>query len=255
MDLRWLFVATLPNSGSTAFARLLETAPDAISIGPRAEGQWLSPALSAPHLRWDPDAPIDLYEARDLWQAAAVAAAGDRATALVVEKSPPNLCRMRPLLAAFTPAPHRLVRFTRDPVAVCASWARRYPPEVIADVFEPTAGRPIETEAAYFRSLGENCGRRFAMLDDLADMADLTIRYEDLAADPGPLLARLAALEPVLLDVDLDADLEVKHYPRQSFRDFNAEQADGLNAQQVAWVGEGLAPYAASVRAFGYAAS
>ena len=44
-DVEWLFVLTFPNGGSAALAKLLLTAPDAVSLTGKAEGQWLIPSL------------------------------------------------------------------------------------------------------------------------------------------------------------------------------------------------------------------
>ena len=160
--LSWLFVATLPNSGSTALAGFLDSAPRAVKLAPDGEGQGLVPEMSAPARRWDPATPLDFGLVRAVWIDRALRAGpGPR---LVIEKSPPNLCRFRALLAAFADMPSTVIRFTRDPYAVCASWARRYPPGMLARDWHPELAGRMTGEAAYFRTLGGHCGKQIALL-------------------------------------------------------------------------------------------
>lgn len=58
-DVHWMFVATLPNSGSTALAMLLATAPRAVTLNKNGEGQWLTTEMSREGKRWDPAYKLD----------------------------------------------------------------------------------------------------------------------------------------------------------------------------------------------------
>jgi hypothetical protein len=99
-----LLVLNFPNGGSTAFAKLLLTAPGTIRLHENAEGHWLLPTLCADKLRWDPELAFDPAEVRDVWtrtaweQCQLVGIRSDEA--LVIEKSPHNMCRYRRLLSA-----------------------------------------------------------------------------------------------------------------------------------------------------------
>jgi hypothetical protein len=258
--LSWLFVATLPNSGSTALAGLLDSAPRAVRLTARGEGQWLVPEMCAPGRRWDPAAALDLGRVRRVWvrRARAIgrgreAGAGAR---LVIEKSPPNLCRFRPLLAAFDGMPVRALRFTRDPYAVCASWARRYPPAKLARDWAPEfpaelAGR-LGDETAFFRALGAICGQRMRLLAGLEDCVDADLSYEALTADPAAAAAALVAAFPLLAGLDPQAAVAVKDYAPQRLRNMNAAQLAALTPRQLAAITDGLRPHAAAVTALGY---
>jgi hypothetical protein len=250
--LAWLFVATLPNSGSTALASLLDSAPRAGRLHPRGEGQWLVPALVAPGTRWNPDARVDLGLVRAVWldRALALEPVAGSGRRLVVEKSPPNLCRFRALVGAFSDMPVHVVRFTRDPYAVCASWAGRYDPAKIADVWdEPRAADDL----AFHRLLGDICGRRMAMLAALADLSDADVAYEAFTDDPAAGLARLVAAVPDLAGADPGAVVAVKDYAPQTLRNMNTEQVACLSAAEMVAVTEGLRPHASAIEALGYA--
>jgi len=248
--LAWLFLATLPNSGSTAFANLLGSAPHAAKLHRRGEGQWLVPELSAPARRWNPDAPVDFALVRSVWLDRALSLGpGPR---LVVEKSPPNICRLRPLVAAFADMPIRVVRFTRDPYAVCASWAKRYDPARMAEVWGETLAEP-EDATGFHRRLGDICGRRMALLAGLADVSDADVAYEALADDPAAVLARLVTAVPLLAGADPAAVVKVKDYAPQPLRNMNREQIARLTPAEKAAITEGLRPHAAAIKALGYA--
>jgi hypothetical protein len=154
--LQWLLVLNFPNGGSTAFAELLLTAPGTIRLHPTVEGQWLLPALCADKLRWDPGHAFDPIEVRDVWirtaleQCRLVGIRSDEA--LVIEKSPPNMCRYHHLLGALKGMRTTVVVFTRDPYATCASWHRRYGPRDIARTWG-WPGRERKTSKRIFRRL------------------------------------------------------------------------------------------------------
>lgn len=248
--LSWLFVATLPNSGSTALAGLLDSAPLTVRLTARGEGQWLLPDMCAPGRRWDPDAPLDLERVRRIWTRHALEAGGG--PRLVIEKSPPNLCRFRALLAAFADMPVRVLRFTRDPYAVCASWARRYSPAKIVHDWAPEFAGRLDDEAAFFRALGAICGQRMRLLAGLEDCSDLDLSYEALTEDPAAAAAALAAAFPLLAGLDPQASVAVKDYAPQRLRNMNAGQVATLSPAQMAAITEGLGPHVAAVTALGY---
>lgn len=256
--LSWLFIATLPNSGSTALAGLLDSAPRAIRLTARGEGQWLVPEMCAPGRRWDPAAELDLGRVRRVWVrrareiGRAREAGAGAGTRLVIEKSPPNLCRFRPLLAAFAGMPVRALRFTRDPYAVCASWARRYPPAKIARDWAPELTGRLGDETAFFQALGAICGQRMRLLAGLEDCVDADLSYEALTEDPVAAAATLVAAFPLLAGLDPQAAVAVKDYAPQRLRNMNAAQLAALTPRQVAAITDGLRPHAAAVTALGY---
>lgn len=248
--LSWLFVATLPNSGSTALAGFLDSAPRAVKLAPDGEGQWLVPELSAPARRWDPATPVDYALVRAVWVDRALRAGPG--PLLVIEKSPPNLCRFRALLAAFDDMPTTVLRFTRDPYAVCASWSKRYRPQALARQWDPDLGARMGSEADYFRTLGAICGERMALLAGLGDLGGIDIAYERLTDSPEAAIAALTAAVPLLAGVDAGATVKVKDYAPQGLENMNAAQTARLTPAQIAEISRGLAPHAAAIEALGY---
>ncbi len=246
----WLFIATLPNSGSTALAGLLASAPGAVTLTERAEGHGLIPQFSAPGRRWDPNAPMDLGLVRAVWIDRALRLGGPGC--LVVEKSPPNLCRFRRVLDAFGDMPTSVLRFSRDPYAVCASWAKRYSPDQIVAEWDPALAGRLGDADAFYAALGGICGRRMAMLAELGDVSDVDVTYEALTENPGDGAARLAAAVPRLAGIDPNAVVAVKDYAPQTIRNMNAEQIATLSDRQIERIGFGLRPYAPALERLGY---
>lgn len=247
-SLSWLFVATLPNSGSTALANILDSAPRAIKLTRTAEGQWLVPQMRGTR-RWDPRHRLDLDLVRAVWLDRALKVSG-AAPRLVIEKSPPNLSRFRNLVAAFRGMPTHVVRFSRDPYAVCASWSKRYGPRALSQDWGHSGA--LDGEEGFYRALGGLCGQRMALLADLGDISDVDIAYEALTDDPRGSLDRLVAAVPMLEGADPAATVEVKDYAPQALRNMNEAQIAKLTAAQIDAITEGLAPNAAAVEALGY---
>lgn len=248
--LHWLFIATLPNSGSTAFAKMVSSSPVSVSLNDRAEGQWLLPGLCEDGKRWDPDLPVDWKRVRRVWMGKI---RGKRqGPAVVLEKSPANLCRFRNLLAAFSDMETTPIRLTRDPYAVCASWDKRYGAERIKQGWHPELGDSLRTVDGYFRALGALCGERMAMLAGLEGIVAATFSYEEVTMQPETAAARLLAICPALRRVDGRVEVAVKDYAKAGLRNMNEEQIALLDAQQIAWITEGLVPHAAALEKLGY---
>ena len=253
VDVRWLFVACLPNGGSTALAKMLDGASAAFLLTPSGEGQWLVPELSAEGRRWDPNLPVNYARVRRVWLSRVALVGGQ---CVVIEKSPPNLCRFGALRAAFTDMQTVAIVMARDPLATCASWAKRYTPATIVRTWHPElAGCRLESDDfAFHEALGDICGRRFAMLVRAAQDAEIVTTYEAIAEAPGTFLARIAEVEPLLSDVDPDLHLSVKDYSAQPFRNLNVDDLARLSPAQVEAVARGLAPHADALAQFGYVA-
>lgn len=129
----WLFIVGVTNSGTTILARLLEQ--HAEIHGLPKEGQFLTRALPRPddfgdgrlwaihpqRYRWtETDDPAPARRSMFDWSWHYAAGPG-----IHLEKSPPNLLRMRWLQAHFVPA--RFIVLTRNPYAVCEGIRRRRP--------------------------------------------------------------------------------------------------------------------------------
>jgi len=246
--IEWLFILTLPNAGSTALYKLLSSASSATSLHPRGEGQWLSARMSAPQRRWNPNYHPNYAVIRAIWLNE-IARRGDGGT-IVIEKSPPNMCRHQPLVAAFSLMKTNVITYTRDPYATCASWHRRYGRSGVA--WEWGFDKQPESEAEYFEALGRLWVERMRMLDNALQIYELNIRYEDLCAAPAATIAKIAARVPGLADANPDILLEVKDYHAQRLTNMNEAQIGALSASQRAFLSAGLRDGASIIEKFGY---
>lgn len=133
----WLFIAGTSNSGTTALTRILARHP-AVRDLPK-EGQFLTDALPRPddlgHDRLWALHP-DIYHRTEAHDAAAALRAKydwsyhyDHRPGVLMEKSPPNLVRLRWLQANFQPS--RFLILVRNPYAVCEGILRRRPDATI----------------------------------------------------------------------------------------------------------------------------
>ena len=248
--LSWLFVATLPNAGSTALAQLLLTGSRVTTLEENGEGQWLTFDARQPSKRWKSRARINYGAMRTLW----LDRLSDRKSRrmLVIEKSPPNLVRMRRVLETFDDMPTRLIRLTRDPYAVCASWAKRYGPSRVAEDWGEPTGEMVWGSREFFTALGRIYGERLKRLAELKRRSSFDLRYEDLTADPVSALEPLKQSEPLLADIDASAKLAVKDYEPRPLENMNERQIGKLTSAQIAGISAGLQPFAEHLPAFGY---
>ncbi len=247
--LRWVLVATLPNSGSTALAQLLASSPEVSLLTGNGEGQWLLPDLSRPVERWRTEAPVNYARLRHVWTRAALRGDGG----VVVEKSPSNLVRLPGLVAALGGAERvSVICLTRDPLAICASWVRRYSREAVASQWLGRAPAGWEDDQVFHEVLGDLCGQRMALLAERARTARLTISYEEVTGQTAQAAGRLRAALPEVGAIDPGAAVSVKDYAAQPLRDMNTEQLARLTDDQAAAIRRGLAPHRAAIAALGY---
>lgn len=254
-DIEWLIILTFPNGGSTAIANLLLTAAGTIALNPRVEGQWLVPAMSAPHSRWDPLSILDYDDIRTQWIEAVRHATANSGTnegaPLVIEKSPPNMCRYRAIVSMLTGMKTDIVVLTRDPYATCASWHLRGGAEQVARNWG-WPGRPPTNEDEYFRALGEIWMTRASYLATARADAIHWIRYEDFSDRPSYVISDLAHRIPRLRTANPNATLLVKDYPPQKIRNMNIDQISALNKIQKTAISSALLQNSELVARFGY---
>ena len=250
-NLEWLLILTMPNSGSTALAKLLLTAKTAQGLNERCEGEWLVPSLSNLRTRWDDNLKISPDRIRARWMAQLNRSATGLPR-LVVEKSPPNMVRIDQLRAMLAPMKTYTLILVRNPLAVCEGWHRRYGKDQLAKTSMPELAN-VDDELEYFRLLGQCWVERGRYLVKQMETALCVVRYEDLVADPTAITSLIAATIPSLRDVRPDASVEVKDYAKQQLKDMNEQQISALSDSQVAAISSGLEPGIDVVTSLGYA--
>lgn len=246
----WLFVLSFPNGGSTALANLLRTSAATVALTANAEGQWLVQEMSRPRDRWREDYHPNYRLVRAVWlaQLREQGAAGK----VVVEKSPPNMGRIRPLLETFSDMRCVVTTLTRDPYATCEGWVRRYLPEDMRRQWAPQVHTASLSRLQLFEFVGDVWGRRAETLLAAASVTDLTLSYEGLCAEPRRHLEPLFAMLPELSDVNTSAVLDVKDYSRGPLQNLNAVQIGRLSGAEVDAISRGLALHEVAVESLGY---
>lgn len=196
----WLFVVGTSNSGSTMLSRLLALHPSIRDLPD--EGQFLTDALACPmkmgHGRtWalkpelfrmiETDDSAAALRCKFDWSRYYAARPG-----ILLEKSPPNILRMRWLQANFAPA--RFIIITRDPYAVCEGIIRRRPDLSIEDAAQQWV------RAHEF------------MFEDLPSIEQhLLVKYEELVDDPASMLGTFESF--LELPAPFDRDLLKHEFP------------------------------------------
>jgi hypothetical protein len=171
---------------------------------------------------------------------------------LVIEKSPPNMCRYRAILRMLAGKKTHIVVLTRDPFATCASWHVRVGAERIASNWG-WVGEPPTDDASYFRALGQIWLRRARYLHGARAQATHWMRYEDVTDRPAEALAALGTRFHRLAAADQGALLAVKDYKLQPLRNMNRDQVAILTPPQICAIASALAEDPALMAQFGYA--
>jgi hypothetical protein len=180
----YLFILSAPYSGSTVLWRLLQTSSQVSALPD--EGQKL------PELRtmmrdkpWDPKTCFDWDLIYHTWHSY-----WDSSKAVLLEKSPPHLCRVATLQAHFQPA--RYILLLRDPLAICEALNRRNGMD-----WTQAAERWI-----HWLRLHLDCRQA------LAGEAFRVLYYEDMVSQPGQSFTALGTWLPSIADVDPFAAIE-----------------------------------------------
>lgn len=247
----WLFLLTPPNSGSTALARLLQTAPGVVCLNQPAEGQWLVPELRRPLARWDPEHEMPYRKIRAVWLSRLKWLA-PRGPVLVIEKTPSNLCRYQDFVQAFATMRPHVVTLIRDPYATISSWESRYPLDVMTSEWGPAGVVVGDSDRERFAYLARVWLERARMLLAARDEAVVNLRYETLCEDLPGSLAMLAEAIPLLGAIDPSSTVEVKDYPSQPIKNMNDRQIDRLNDQQREAITGVLSQDTPTMQALGY---
>ncbi|MBM7070101.1 sulfotransferase [Actibacterium sp. 188UL27-1] len=250
--IHWLFIATLPNSGSTALAQLLASAPAAVSLTSNGEGAWMIPALHGPE-RSNPDLPLNYHQIKAVWTNRIAKKAPK--PCVVVEKSPTNIVRMKEMIAGFAPSQCTLVSLTRDPYAICASWAKRYPgmnTESSWIIDPPQQPKGLNEDEAFYWTVGMICGYRLKFMQHLSDRVDLALSYEGIIEDVPGTADRLKKVCPILDGIEQEVRVKVKDYAPQPLTNMNDRQISKLSPRRIEMITAGLTPFRNAVEAAGY---
>jgi hypothetical protein len=227
----FLFIVTPPFSGSTAIAELLHSSAQIGFLQERAEAQWLVPGLCA-DARWDAGMPVDYASVQASWLARwQQLHAADSGLRVVVEKSPPNMVRLEPLVAQFNDV--SLLANNRDPYANCASILYR-----MHDGGQLSAAQREQQ----LRVLAMHWLLRSARLIELVSRLDIPLlTYEQFCDAPASILGKLNLPRGVAETIDVQTQVRVKDYPMQGIANQNQRQIALLSETEVTTISTVLA--------------
>ncbi len=239
---RFLFIITLPYSGSTAIAKLLNSIPNSMFLQRIGEGQWLVPSLCDKD-RWNPDKAINWKLVRKAWLGIYNTVNQLVGTInVIIEKSPPNMVRIKKLLAVFPNSSCFAVM--RDPYASCSSFLyREYPVEKLAST---------EREAALARIAGMWLLRSRYVMEGIQENDLLFFSYEEFCANTGECIKKVTNICPELGAVDCTSTIKVKDYPAQKIINQNARQIERLSKEDINCVSGVLSAGLEQMDYFGY---
>lgn len=182
MQPSYLFILSPPYSGSTVLWQLLKTSSQVSALPD--EGQKL-PELRAMMREnpWDPNTTFDWDLIARVWHQH-----WSDSKAILLEKSPPHLCRVDVLEQHFQPA--KFVFLMRDPLAICEALHRRNGMD-----WELAAQRWL-----FWLSLHLEASQKRP--------ASHVVYYEDMVTDPGHTFKALGEWFPALQDIKHESAIE-----------------------------------------------
>jgi hypothetical protein len=239
---KFFFILTLAYSGSTALAKILNTAPRSMILTPKAEGQRLVRQLRGKN-RWSANKPVDWETVRQVWldryrQVNELVETVD----VVIEKSPPHLVRAEQLAAQFTRSVSMV--FNRDPYAHCASHLHHHnTPEELGS----------EARVEIHQKNAEKWAARSALLAHQARSRRLLMfTYEQFCAAPHRWVSEAIRICPELDGANADAVIRVKDYPPQGIVNQNPRQLAWLRDEDRAAISSALREHSDLLKFFGY---
>ncbi len=239
----FLFIITLPYSGSTALVKILDTSYRAMLLKGRGEGQWLIPGLCEKD-RWDSKKEINYPSVKAVWlKQFQKSKELTKNVDIVLEKSPPNMMRIKELASQFKS--YSFLANNRDPYACCAS--RLYRKYSLSNMNED------ERFLALHKSAEQWLERSQKVQDLVKELNIPMIAYEEFCQDPSSILPKLNSLpEGFINTINFDAEVQVKNYPPQKIINQNARQIANLNDEELELLTEVFSEKKELLAFFGY---
>lgn len=192
----------------------------------KGEGQWLVPGLCEPD-RWQDSKPVDYDSVRAVWLHRYQQRLDTNSNLdVVIEKSPPNLVRIRSLLQHFSR--YSLLAYNRNPIANCAS--RLYREKGIASMDGAARIKALGRFAKSWLDLSRQI--RLLVLD--LDIPLLT--YEEFCLDTASALGNSGLPAQVLEGINPQAQIQVKDYAVAGIVNKNIEQINLLSPDEISHI-------------------
>ena len=242
LNTHFLFILTLPNSGSTALAKLLDSSPFTGTLTNNAEGQWLIPGMCKED-RWNNNKYVDYKSVFSVWSTKTQRLLSKNPDLeVIIEKSPPNMMRIEKLIDFFSN--YSLLANNRNPYAYCASLLYRYHDGENLESFE----RLEKINDAALEWISKSRTLKSAAIKFKIPV----ITYEDFCKSPASIICNLNIPENVKNSINFDSNVLVKDYSAQKIENKNEEQISKLTRSEIETVTTLLQPESTLLEYFGY---
>ncbi|MCJ1960974.1 sulfotransferase family protein [Novosphingobium mangrovi (ex Hu et al. 2023)] len=242
----FIFLLTLPNSGSTAISKVFRSSPKVDALRDNGEGQWLIKGMCEKD-RWEKDKAINAQSVRSVWLKTCQAIQEEHPQVeFFIEKSPPNMMRIDLIRELFPN--HVMIANNRDPYANVSSIFHRYQKPKEIEAFS------ADRRKAKMQRIARTWVERSEILRELILEHDIPLlTYEQFCNEPRTLQDILKGI-PFTQSIELDfkSSFKVKDYEMQGVVNFNAKQMANLTPKDIADINEILAPHEETLAFFGY---
>jgi len=211
----YLFILSPPFCGSTLLTEIISTSKNVScnnNIGLR-EGQHLPGAhnLLFTKNRWNPNKEINWNRIKKIWSKY-----WDRSKSILLEKSPPNICRANNIDKVFNNS--KYICLTRDPYAQIQSNIRRY-------------NTNIEVAAEKYISYLKYQKKNIENLENT-----LVISYEELTNNPVKTKEKISTFLPLLEDININLKFNAHNMHQKKemgITNLNQESILALSKDQI----------------------
>ena len=214
-DNQYLFILSPPFCGSTLLTEIISSSKNIScnnNIGLR-EGQHLPIAkeILFNKDRWNPNKDIDWKRVKNIWHKY-----WDRSKDILLEKSPPNICRAQNIDKAFKNT--RYICLVRDPYAQIQSDIRRY---------NTDTALATKKYISYLKYQKQN-------IESLKQV--LLISYEELSDSPTFTKQKISNFLPLLSDINMDLEFRAHNIhdkKKMAITNLNKDKIASLTKDQI----------------------
>jgi hypothetical protein len=235
-----IFLLNPPFSGSTAMAELLLTSPFTWSPWSNGEGQWVeSVAEEMRRDPWNPEVDFDWRRIRAAWLERKPAG-----KTIMVEKSPPNILRVRSILETFPDSV--FVISNRDPYAWLGGVVHH-------EIYRTEIQNPRRRREIVKQEIGQWVIRSRVQIENISLLRGRSVitRYQQFCGSPQLFLQNLYNYCGDL-QIDARSQVRVKSYPVQGLVNMDARQISRLTSDDIAAANEILEDAEPAMEFFGY---
>ena len=223
----FLFIITLPYSGSTALAKTLATSESMMLLDEHSgEGQWRIPGLCQKD-RWNPEIVINEESVKATWLSIYQAAKRNNpAIDVVVEKSPPNMMRIHQLMSLFDK--HSLLAYNRNPYAFCSSSLHRN--VIVNNLSHDDRQQGIQIQVKKWIEWS------LKIKNLIYELKMPLLTYEQFCASPESLFEKLILSDDIKKTINLNKKIKVKDYAAGKIENYNQVQIEKFTDHEISCI-------------------